>query len=721
MPLVAQSLKTLTDRLSQLNQVITKKSAASTVAGGLPKVELSEGPIVKPGPFATHALLIFLDDSEDVALGALSSVLLQALMQAPCPIIASASLIANLNDVRQLKATNPQVLFSWFDAQPPMENGRVKKDIFLNLWPFKGKNDQNFVVKQINSFLCLLIPKTYLQRQQLSIAEVEQFQGSGAITPVEQKLGLKVNHMKTVVSSEIKKPLPAPSRANYFVENLASIFVTKKEYPLNNKKAIPQWAMVIGGHGAAGQVISDLLVEQFKQFLQFLENKIRVKLLYYFSCYAAGKNIELLYNDAKQGVGDTYSFPIIVSALTDAVTSNLSPLLTMAGNALFIAPTIDYASFFAHLMSSPVIQFDKELFLKASQLNNLTQIRFPGLPWFSVIEQDKVVSIGSVLAKTRTQPLDITTFFARSSSTGENRSRSSRRPTGRQPQKSKIANPLGVLLYTANVPFELIINTPTMPAFISMLPGSQVHTLKKISSTKHSLESIVESFMKISDMAYRKIFMVDEITAPFGKFIQSKLGAQSGTFSNVIIYLDDKAKKTIVYGTFNKKAYKMIPSLTPSGNVSSFLFAELTQEEQQAYEGLRRAYGSGQKLSLQEVETQAKALFSVPLSLATLMEKIRLVLDMMPDNSMLRLPQLLCTEDLQGMGRCLMNYGLAGNHKIVWFAKGESFVGQPRQRQTYQNVILDVRKKEGMRIFLSVEQGRQKMIWRLGGQGQVES
>ena len=145
-------------------------------------------------------------------------------------------------------------------------------------------------------------------------------------------------------------------------------------------------------------------------------------------------------------------------------------IYVLSKNKLKVKISVRYSDFLNKVTTSDIINY-RELAAPfvvgfknehGLELSHLPQIKFPGLPWFSVIDNDKVVNIGSILAKTRTKPLDIATFFAK---------------------KDKKADPLGILLYAETIPFELIINTIEMPAIISMIPGDAIHHIKKISST----------------------------------------------------------------------------------------------------------------------------------------------------------------------------------------------------------------------------------------------
>src|SRR4029079_6026535 len=144
------------------------------------------------------------------------------------------------------------------------------------------------------------------------------------------------------------------------------------------------------------------------------------------------------------------------------------------------------------------------------------------------LDYTNVASIGSIMAKTRTSPLDITTFFAK---------------------KGEPAHPLGILLYAKEVPFELVVNTKIkvkdlsssfrkffnkflyfkskqtetcyVPLFVSMVPGDTIHFIKKISSLCNAADAIWNAFY-LEGLAEHKTFIIDEIAAPFSQEMRQR-------------------------------------------------------------------------------------------------------------------------------------------------------------------------------------------------------
>lgn len=550
-----------------------------------------------------RGLLIFLDDSEN-SLGAVSGDLMSAIIEEAGPIVASASLIANIRgdkiepylkdktilaDAYANLAQAVQQAEKKYTAQPTIEllnkltkaqqelDALVHKSI-LSLGAFDAQQAKNWVIKEIDRSLYLLLPKSYLNYLGVDIELVKIFAPESPITLTEERLGFKVNHLPTKDLSAIKKPLPEPRYASYFIDQLPRIFVTSGEYPVAHKNLIPSWGMYVVGHGSAENTIADLKLTQFQDLLNFMEIMIRTRIFVYNSCYAAGVNTELIYTNAEKGITKTYSFPIITQALTDAPTSGSSPSLLISTDRrtgevhLNIAPRLQYHTFFERITHSGVLKYDQviaPLMSKAGgkmqEIKNVPQVRLPGLPWFSVLDTDnKTISIGSVLSKTRTEPLNVLLFFKK---------------------KGQWAQPLGILLYTQEIPFELIINTTNMPAMVSMIPGDAVHHLKKISSMTQNASAILNSF-NLDMEGPEKIFIIDAIQA-------APIKSPQGSFdslTNVVIDMNRKEFRT--YFTYQGKVYRK-PGMAASAN------------DEKNYRALLQQYGRRRMAPKEQAERKA--------------------------------------------------------------------------------------------------------------------
>lgn len=491
----------------------------------------------------TNAVLIFLDDNEKDEISSITNSFFAAFIQKAGPIIVSASLVNNIRSAKKpqdksianLKETAQAIADKDFNQRTSEEKEQIK-GIIASTIHFDADSNNLWVIKKINEYLYLFLPKKYLQAKNINPEKVQIFSPDAPITLCEQALSLKVNHLETVDVTAINEPTARPKFAGYFINSLNKIFVTTKEY--TNQMSIPSLSVFIHGHGLVELAICYLSLDQFKLFLSFLE-KLKTRLLIYQSCYAAGYNTNLIYKDARAGAQDTYSFPIITIALTDAPT-----LIAGGLDIIFeqdrMRPRVkpDYACFVQAITQQDIIDYSHAIRCIQPILRepNIPHIRYPGLPWFSILDYDTVASIGSVMAKSRTAPLDIAKFFAK---------------------QGKPSEPHALLLYARDIPFELIINTKMpvapqgieqnllskesetcyVPTIISMIPGAVVHFIKKISSSCNTAHDILANFY-IDGLWYRKLFIIDEITAPFSARMSKALHdetATSGTLANVLI------------------------------------------------------------------------------------------------------------------------------------------------------------------------------------------
>jgi hypothetical protein len=642
-----------------------------------------------------NGLLIFLDDSEsDMAtdvnkVGAISNAFLCAFGQEAGPIVVSASLIVNVREYKKPDEQDPQTLVDRYKSLEPTDDAtwRELKTIILAALSFNEDTVKPWIIKRINASLYLLLPKKYLQDKNIAEKDVQEYISTDSITSVELQLGLKVNHMQTVLDiDEIKKPLPEPAFAAYFMDavwdnklNTSNLFVTNNEYRNYTTSAIPLWSILIEGHGNIAYRITGLTLQQFKEFLGFLENKIHTRLLYYFSCYAAGMNSKILYEDAEKGVDKTYSFAIITQTLTDTtITVSLIEPEVYEGKLRARSDT-RYLNFLKEATASDSINYDAlgDILGAPDAPESLPQIKFPGLPWFSVLYDDEVCSIGSILTKTRTRPLDIATFFAK---------------------ESKQAAPLAILLYAHNVPFELIINTKTKaelpPLIISMIPGDAIHHIKKLSSQINTAHNLMLSFARIAGLRPQKIFIIDEVNSEIDNL----------TVYNVIIKRTFKG--SIVYYMDNNKLVKMV-----NKNV-----AEVSAEDTVEYARLLELCKL-QKMVVptadqtKELQIQVNTLFAQQLTHEQAHKNILHILDTMPNGTILRIPKIkgtLCPPTERCWHKLLIglsHYVSVGVRKILWFDELELYNEEGQISAQLKDIIIDI-NAGNTTVFATVGQDR---------------
>ena len=150
---------------------------------------------------------------------------------------------------------------------------------------------------------------------------------------------------------------------------------------------------------------------------------------------------------------------------------------------------------------------------------SVPQIKLPGLPWFKVMaDRKKIASLGSILAKTRSpeKPLDCKKFFGKDVEC--------------------------LLLYTTNVPFELVIDYP-LQSIVSLVPGDVSHAFKKINAP--SLPYALSVFTALEGIGTKKIFLIKEIDTGFT------------AATDVVIYNTSENDKSVwhIFYMYDSKAY----------------------------------------------------------------------------------------------------------------------------------------------------------------------
>jgi hypothetical protein len=467
--------------------------------------------LLKQKEAETRNLLIFLDDSER-DLGTIGNMLRGGLLTKKCPIITSASLLYAVHEEtkKDIKPINDLFNELIFTLETKNEKGCKEKNSILVSRLISIA--ENWIIKKINDSLVLLIPKSFLEELSISNDQVEQYDKNLELSSeVELKLGLKVNHMETIAIEQINQPkeiqivklLLKRVFVDYFIGAMGTIFCTKYDYRIAKVNS-PEWIIYITGHGILDTKIVGLSLNDFQQFLNFLEHKIKTQLLMYTSCFAIGVNSDKIFGNMKSRIKDQYSFPIIIRGINDAVGSEQSPICNVYEWIENKKIVIDYLSDFPFEIATKIKEGKfKHLFSSKIFLHNIPQIKLPGVEWLSVDIVDKeIVSIGSILTKTHDpqKPLDIVSFFKK--------------------------DPEIILLYTHDIPFELMINSKNLKTIFSMqspgwnyklgnyiiyVPAFIIHRIKKISSTTHDFIGILRWFILTGTSQGYKWFFIDEI------------------------------------------------------------------------------------------------------------------------------------------------------------------------------------------------------------------
>jgi len=168
------------------------------------------------------------------------------------------------------------------------------------------------------------------------------------------------------------------------------------------------WNIVLFGHGGPmlgsyQSRVAGIPFREFKKLLRFLQKRIRTNIFLYSTCYAGSKWLLKVYTTL--GRPNTYSFPIIITGITEAPVYGIS-----SRSHGIIQETDIYRKFFQEIKQLPLckeninklgliagillqaLRFNraqKKYVLTTS--NNILQIRWPRAKKFEVIHLDNII------------------------------------------------------------------------------------------------------------------------------------------------------------------------------------------------------------------------------------------------------------------------------------------------------------------------------------------
>ncbi len=446
--------------------------------------------------YAPRGLLIFLDEPREYCLKkeAVSLDLTEAIIQKAGPIIVSANILRSvLKDYlppseRTMYGKTVSYVKSFFSKESKSEKAFNSCEILIS----KNFDSSEWIIKEVSKELYCMLPYTYLDMVKVALADVQK-ENASSITPTELTLGLKVNHMRNVDIREISTAQIIPSDRSYFVRALTggNLFCERAAYQ-ESYISRPLWTWYMMGHGFVSQYIVGMPIEDFKKVLTFITDHLTMRLLVYQTCYGAGLNTELVYNDEKTNMQRAYPFTIVTQAITDASVAQL----VLSYGVKRERPR-DFSTFtkYGHDNDIDYEKVIKTVFHIAPDpfyKGNIAQIKLPGIEWFSVVAgKNDVVGIGTIMAKTRSKPLDIHKWF-------------------------KAENPRALLLETTYIPFEIIINVPHLEYIISVVAGETNTYIEAITSSVYDINQILNTFQRIELSAgielMKKIY-ISRITA----------------------------------------------------------------------------------------------------------------------------------------------------------------------------------------------------------------
>lgn len=488
--------------LSPGSQSSRKKLASEISLGMLMPRQLpgEDASVVHP----SRTLLIFLDDSEK-ELDAITDRFITALSQEAGPILVSGSLLQNVFHSHMDEKTfkqNTSIIKRLLNAgtagldkidkqmlgQQTNEFGKL--GAFTLTMIAKKFIPAHWLVTQINPHLFLLTPKALVPTES-NAPSINKF------SERELALGLCIDHGTAIESTEVLTHFThykQPETSSYFMpavgdqKTASSIFVTRTDYnqldEADKKKfPIPQWSIYLAGHGYISEAICNLSIEEFKQFLTFLDTKILTKLFVYDSCHAAGINTSMVYEDLESFYGHqrkTYPFPIIISTTADISVFHITGgELSLTGGTLsinfyqhfggadgFVNQTNSTEPVDFYFITQPIFPAVQRILSSA----NTTSVADLNYPMIRSANREAFISllpgieIGTVMANNRTELLNVLETAKKRGVTWKT---------------------THVLLSTNHTPFTLILSgfDKTSPSVLfSAIPGATAHIINRIES-----------------------------------------------------------------------------------------------------------------------------------------------------------------------------------------------------------------------------------------------
>lgn len=215
------------------------------------------------------------------------------------------------------------------DVDPVINNLLPEYSGFL-VCHFAEFNEKEWIISKISEHVYLFIPKIY-QRQVDDALEMPARNASVApgIRDADLRMGLKYTNkpLANIMQITTHDTSHYVNFSQEFVNALKNIFVTENDISNpnpavdqktneDNKRNYRHIFDAYGiGHGGHGGVIMALPTPQFRAFLQFLNDQIRTRFMFYNTCYAGGIHLQAPYQEGE------FNFTITTGTFLYAVTT----------------------------------------------------------------------------------------------------------------------------------------------------------------------------------------------------------------------------------------------------------------------------------------------------------------------------------------------------------------------------------------------------------------
>lgn len=323
-----------------------------------------------------------------------------------------------------------------------------------------------------------------------------------------------------------------------------------QKYLYNNKSV--QWTFYLTGHGyhkdaqhpQAG--VAGMNLPAFRKLLLCLNNHCATKLLIYSSCYGAGQHSILPYQHDDKDL--LLSYPVIMISLTDA------PSYVFGVPAGLKLPPYDSQNFLVQRdvgdrgLKTYFLQKFRH-FCKQSQagINDISLARLvnPNTESNSIIKVENIPLIRKA-GSSYFMPLDQSALHCLVTS---------------QDADIDLTNKAACLLYVNHYPGKIKVSSK-LSAFVSMIPGGQVHHIGTLQAQGVEFGQLIRSlFLSIDDLYDQNIYLFDTLVCDLNTLALTASSSQQLTQVLVLptgpwlpSFAQDKGS-CYVYFDYNNESY----------------------------------------------------------------------------------------------------------------------------------------------------------------------
>ena len=482
-----------------------------------------------------------------------------------------------------LEASAPRSLQHYSDRRSIKEDMHQELQAYA-LCYYAPLSSKDFIIKEVSSELALLVPRNYIS----GLTDTE-YKETATITPLEKRLGIKLNHLKDITLDDLFKKTPITFKIP-LCNHLTEILVTKKEGSSHT------WAVYMTGHGLPTykerkqledleklnafydkqlkaqpayrqrlslsqrksrieenitqaqqtlkyrpttheNIICSIPATEFQAVLRFLNTQVNTSILLYTSCFGGGEHLVIPYtNDTEK-----LSFDCISGSVSDAESYQDTPMLLLPpykcikGTSEQIIQGISEDSFDTHnkcLAPFSTVHFGEFFKGVRTTVSNAFNLIHCLHPYTNTHKKRHAIIPRFLENIALERPAGSTSFTL----AGPCPALVSAPPSG-------IISSEADVLFFEKPSYGTIKLSGSLPISISLTPGPAYHVIDSLEAQKHALSSVLDSFLELKTLNSPKLFWIKKLVCkkdsslPFLPFdiIRSVTGGSHAELYDVII------------------------------------------------------------------------------------------------------------------------------------------------------------------------------------------